>query len=293
MLARTFCHPLDTCKARLQVRVRLLNSPNHLNIAKSTIRGELRSLYSGFGTTFFGSCPAGCLYFAGYESSKTVISSVTGFPESNALTHLTAGVLAEIGSCVLWVPIDVIKERLQTQTALYGHANLPYRGNLHAIQTITRREGFKNLYKGYGATVLSFGPFSGLYFMFYEKFKALAFKITGVHPNSPENLPIFPMLWFGSCGALAGSIAGFITNPLDLAKLRIQVQRGNKNTSIGTSFNYKNIFDAIRQICIKEGYTALWKGSAARIAFQAPTTAIGIASFEQFRVLYSRYIFTN
>ena len=33
------------------------------------------------------------------------------------------------------------------------------------------KEGLSGLYKGYGATVLSFGPFSGLYFMFYEKIK--------------------------------------------------------------------------------------------------------------------------
>lgn len=35
-----------------------------------------------------------------------------------------------------------------------------------------KMEGLRGLYKAYGATVLSFGPFSGLYFMFYEKIKA-------------------------------------------------------------------------------------------------------------------------
>jgi hypothetical protein len=31
-----------------------------------------------------------------------------------------------------------------------------------------RTEGARGLYRAYGATVMSFGPFSALYFMFYE-----------------------------------------------------------------------------------------------------------------------------
>jgi len=34
-----------------------------------------------------------------------------------------------------------------------------------------RTEGLRGIYKAYAATVLSFGPFSALYFMFYEKLK--------------------------------------------------------------------------------------------------------------------------
>lgn len=31
-----------------------------------------------------------------------------------------------------------------------------------------RHEGIRGLYRAYGATVMSFGPFSALYFVFYE-----------------------------------------------------------------------------------------------------------------------------
>jgi len=34
-------------------------------------------------------------------------------------------------------------------------------------------EGFRGIYKAYGATVMSFGPFSALYFLFYEYFKGM------------------------------------------------------------------------------------------------------------------------
>eukprot|EP00941_MAST-03F_sp_MAST-3F-sp1_P000313 g313.t1 len=309
MLSRIPCHPLDTCKARLQVRVRLLGEAPSSTAAstlarelKGTFRTEgFRGIYRGFGSAFWGSCPGGCLYFAGYEYSKTLLSSgrnING-KDASPVVHLTAGMLAEVFSCVLWVPIDVVKERLQTQSVLYGHKNMPYRGNLHAISTIARQEGFVGMYRGYGATVMSYGPFSGLYFMFYEQFKKLAFSMNNVDVKNPENLPIAPVLWFGCCGAAAGSVAGFLTNPLDLAKLRIQVQRSAMASSssggggMQTPFLYRHMFDGISQIIAKEGFAALWKGALARVAFQAPATAISIASFEQFRMFYEKNVFAS
>lgn len=34
-------------------------------------------------------------------------------------------------------------------------------------------EGIRGLYRAYGATVMSFGPFSALYFLFYEYIKGM------------------------------------------------------------------------------------------------------------------------
>ena len=39
-------------------------------------------------------------------------------------------------------------------------------------------EGARGLYRAYGATVMSFGPFSALYFLFYEKLKEKAANFT-------------------------------------------------------------------------------------------------------------------
>lgn len=48
-----------------------------------------------------------------------------------------------------------------------------YKGDMDAIRQIKATEGVRGLYKAYAATVFSFGPFSALYFMFYETFKGL------------------------------------------------------------------------------------------------------------------------
>ena len=49
-----------------------------------------------------------------------------------------------------------------------------YRNDIDAIRQILKTEGARGLYRAYGATVMSFGPFSALYFLFYEKFKERA-----------------------------------------------------------------------------------------------------------------------
>lgn len=85
-------------------------------------------------------------------------------------------------SCVVFVPVDVVKERLQVQVSastsnagrtLESSKLAPpvYKGSLDALIQICRQEGLTGIYKGYGATLLSYGPFSALYFFLYEEVK--------------------------------------------------------------------------------------------------------------------------
>lgn len=81
---------------------------------------------------------------------------------------------------MVFVPVDVVKERLQVQiqfplgTELHNLKNpsvgLPlYNGSLDALIQICKNEGLRGIYKGYGATLLTYGPFSALYFFLYEE----------------------------------------------------------------------------------------------------------------------------
>lgn len=173
MIARIPLHPIDTCKAKMQVSSSTAGTYSSVLdcMVQTYKQSGIRGLYSGFGITFFGSAPALCLYFTSYEYIKTLISRVRIINNHTPqfLQHFTAGMLAECVSCVLWVPIDVVKERLQTQSNLVQTAKVKnmqvtqYTGNLNAIVQISRQEGLRGIYKGYGATVASFGPFSALY----------------------------------------------------------------------------------------------------------------------------------
>jgi hypothetical protein len=175
MVGRIFCHPIDTVKARLQASTASRQSFFGLLKLQNLSLSHVRGLYRGLGVSMLGSAPATCLYLTSYEVSKDSLQNIDVFRENPSLLYLGAGMLAEAFSCVLWVPIDVIKERMQVQVPVGDAAGVAapqrvyYRNTLHAVQTIMHTERVRGLYKGYAATLLSFGPFSALYFMFYEK----------------------------------------------------------------------------------------------------------------------------
>uniref|UniRef100_M4BDY7 Uncharacterized protein n=1 Tax=Hyaloperonospora arabidopsidis (strain Emoy2) TaxID=559515 RepID=M4BDY7_HYAAE len=232
-----------------------------------------------------GSAPATCLYLTSYELWKDALQSVESFRENPSVLYLGAGMMAEALSCVLWVPIDVIKERMQVQTkplsgALQQQQQLYYRNTMDALQTIARTERLGSLYKGYLATLLSFGPFSALYFMFYEKSKAVMQKRL-----ETDELPAHYTL---TSATLAGATASFLTNPLDLIKLRLQVQRAY--TTDAAPAAYRGIVDGLTQVIRTEGVPALYKGAGARIAFHAPSTAITMSLFESCRRVFAALI---
>lgn len=91
---------------------------------------------------------------------------------------------------------------------------------------ILKTEGIRGLYRAYWATVASFGPFSALYFMFYETLKGF-FIANDAHSylqrSQDEGKKTKEVTGFQSmlCSMGAGSLASLVTNPLDMAKLRM------------------------------------------------------------------------
>ena len=292
VLSRFPCHPLDTCKARLQVQGANIKYTSLLDTLRQTVKAEgLGGLYRGFGVTVVGSAPATCLYLTSYDYTKNILTS-SFFQGHDFAAHFSAGMIAETFSCILWVPIDVTKERLQIQEQ--GKSSTNYRGSVDALRTIMRTEGVRGMYKGYGATVGSFGPFSAFYFTFYEQFKWQSTKVYyGVENEDKDEVTKDLPFWLHLLNSSTASMmASFVTNPLDLVKLRLQVQRGNQ-AAVGKEMikmthewgMYRGMLDGLQQIITKEGALGLFRGVGARMAFHGPSMAITIASYEKFKVL--------
>ncbi|KAG2381332.1 hypothetical protein C9374_006321 [Naegleria lovaniensis] len=308
-LARITLHPLDTIKSRMQVQITnpelssklpsVLFEGGHASVKSSetanlhTYRNTLhaiqsmakyegiRGFYKGLGASLIFTGPAITLYLTSYEFCKNNLMRMghntfksDSFLARNlggetALVHLVSGLFAESVSCIFWVPHDVLKERLQVQ-----------RGNqltLSQLIKIVRHDGFLQLYKGYWITLGSFGPFSAIYFLTYEKVKN--FFQQRQTPGTP--LPFSLILLSGAVGAGLGS---FCTLPLDVIKTRFQVQRRTKRVySENDIMFYKNFVDAVRKIAKYEGPKAFWKGFTSRIIYAAPNSALIMALFEFFK----------
>jgi len=88
------------------------------------------------------------------------------------------------------------------------------------------------------------------------------------------------------CSSLSGLVASFITTPLDLAKLRLQVSRGQLSSNLKKS-NLPNLpnntWNMLKHIFKQEGFKHLFRGAGARIMFHVPSTMITISTFEWFK----------
>lgn len=141
--------------------------------------------------------------------------------------------------------------------------------NLHEIQA-------------FGATLIFFGPWSALFFASYEKLKSLLVV-------DPKNQSIVESI---VCASGAGAISGFITTPLEMVKMRMQIQRADsamKGVPLEqTHYGYRNIFHGLYLMSQKEGLLALYKGAGLRVLFVVPLNTITFTLAEQFRLMTMR-----
>ena len=64
-------------------------------------------------TSVIGTIPGAAIYFTTYEYVKKSTLKYEFTWKHESVSYFIAGMMAEAVACVLFVPIDVIKERLQ------------------------------------------------------------------------------------------------------------------------------------------------------------------------------------
>lgn len=80
------------------------------------------------------------------------------------------------------------------------------------------------------------------------------------------------------CGALAGITARMVVAPLDVVKIRFQVQSETQGR-----YSYSSIRRALQSIIRNEGVMALWKGNVPALLMVCPFASIQLASFYQLK----------
>ncbi|KAJ3189291.1 hypothetical protein HDU85_002919 [Gaertneriomyces sp. JEL0708] len=223
----TALFPLDTVKTRLQAKAGFWAS------------GGFKGIYSGLSSAVIGSAPGAAAFFASYEFLKKEASRVLPEEQHKPLIHMFAASGGEIAACVVRVPTEVVKQRMQT--GLY--ISVP-----QALTAIMGSEGVRGLYRGYAMTIFREIPFTCIQFPLYEEFKVRWGRKNGraVHP------------WEAAlCGSVAGGIAAAATTPLDVLKTRIMLST-RKGPSPG-------IYETFRGIIAEEGWRTLFAGVGPRV----------------------------
>ncbi|CAI5757163.1 unnamed protein product [Candida verbasci] len=161
-----------------------------------------------------------------------------------------------IGATAVY-PIDLVKTRMQAQK----HKAL-YDNSLDCFKKILRAEGFKGLYSGLGAQLVGVAP---------EK----AIKLTVndlVRKIGTDEHGKITMSWEILAGMSAGACQVIFTNPLEIVKIRLQMQGNTKNLTKSGEIPIKHL--TASQIIKQLGLKGLYKGASACLLRDVPFSAI-------------------
>lgn len=296
-------HPIDTVKTRIQSQSILCANQNQKSILQMVravwSADGLRGFYRGVVPGVTGSLVTGATYFGIIESTKKYIEEK--HPNLGGhWAHFIAGAIGDTLGSFVYVPCEVIKQRMQVQgtskywnsfvakdnvnmklgVPMYGY----YSGMFQAGASIWKKQGAKGLYAGYWSTLARDVPFAGLMVTFYEALKeATEYGKNRWMPNA--DLHAYNSLEGLLLGGLAGGLSAYLTTPLDVVKTRLQVQ--------GSTIRYKSWADAVHIIWKTEGLRGMFRGSIPRIMWYIPASALTFMAVEFLRDNFSEELKNN
>lgn len=210
---------------------------------------------------------SGVFYVSTYEGVRHMLgqNGIISNLDSRVKALIAGGAASLVGQTIV-VPFDVLSQHLMVlgisnkKTNGYHMIMNPLgltlepgksRAQISAdiIRSIYQRDGYRGFYRGYVASLCAYVPNSALWWGLYTSYQ-------------DELIRLFPE-WVSHLfiQAVAGTLGGFtttiITNPLDVVRARLQVQR------------LDSMFSAIKVLWMEERLQMFTKGLSARLVQSA------------------------
>eukprot|EP01127_Copromyxa_protea_P012029 TRINITY_DN3097_c0_g1_i1.p1 TRINITY_DN3097_c0_g1~~TRINITY_DN3097_c0_g1_i1.p1 ORF type:complete len:724 (-),score=137.95 TRINITY_DN3097_c0_g1_i1:48-1907(-) len=171
-----------------------------------------------------------------------------------ALTHFVLGAVAgAIGAFAVY-PIDLVKTRMQNQRSTDG--NRLYSNSFDCFRKVWRGEGLRGLYKGLGPQLLGVAPEKAIKLTVNDSLRSMFQKDGGDVQFPLEVL----------AGGCAGASQVIFTNPIEIVKIRLQIQ----GESVKFGATPKSTVTIIGEL----GFLGLYKGASACLLRDVPFSAI-------------------
>lgn len=172
------------------------------------------------------------------------------------LLDFGAGCLGGAAGVVVGQPFDTVKVRMQVPKN-------SYRSVLHCVATMIKEESIYSLYKGMTP------PLLGIAFQ-----NAILFGLQGYFRRFVDESVRGEMI----AGALTGLSQAVVTAPVELAKIKLQIQ-GTGCLQTNAQRKYRGPIQTILQIRKDSGVTGCFRGLLGVIIRDTPATAIYFGSF--------------
>lgn len=254
-------YPLDTIKTRLQSQDYLKTFSRSASSSQSP-GNVFRGLYQGVGSVVIATLPAAGLFFTTYEATKPFYAGLSaGLPGGAALPtpliHSLASGTAELASCLVLTPAEVIKQNAQMIRSSGGSSPAGGWRNSTSVQAFRKLVGpgdaggpARRLLTGYTALVARNLPFTALQFPIFEALRQRIWESRDRRADATRTVKDGPDGVVGGerrveqgamarglletgyvngvSAALSGAIAAVVTSPADTVKTRMMLFAGEE-----------------------------------------------------------------
>mmetsp|Transcript_9455 Transcript_9455/g.22024 ORF Transcript_9455/g.22024 Transcript_9455/m.22024 type:complete len:343 (-) Transcript_9455:110-1138(-) len=282
-------HPLSLVKTRLQmqrdhVKGALEASGDYktaryhgtFDAFRKIVRFEgFRGLFKGFAVSSVGIF-SGQLYVIIFETIRAKFNHLNGVilprvPQArfDVMRNAAAGGCASLVSQTIVVPIDLLSQkRMMCRSAPDSAAVHKAPSVFTMASEIARRDGVRGFYKGFSASLCVYAPSSAIWWGSYQHFREGMTRFGRRHGVITSDAGGKMRVLEAAAGASAGIVATIMTNPMDVARTRLQV------SGEGT---LRGVLGALWR---EEGKMSLMKGVHARILATVPSSVLMISVYE-------------
>ncbi|KAJ1656577.1 hypothetical protein IWQ61_003871 [Dispira simplex] len=188
---------------------------------------------------------------------------------------LMAGTVGGWAQVVVGHPFDTVKVRLQTQSD-----PARFRNGIHCTQLTLKEEGARGLYKGVTSPLAGIGICNAVVFSANGYFRRL---LQSSNPDRPLTLSQLSL-----AGSMAGGVMAFFNCPIELLKVKLQVQYGNGSGATSTERPYRGVFDCGVRTFRAQGFSGLYRGIGITILRDVPSFAFYFGTYEGIKKLFLR-----
>ncbi|KAL6903099.1 mitochondrial carrier [Trichoderma evansii] len=268
-------YPLDTLKTRYQSQdfmPKNAKSPNSKPLA-------LRGLYQGIGSVILATLPASGVFFATYESAKDIFGRHLSAPEP--MVHSCASAVAEMASCLVLTPGEVIKQNAQMIRTESMGSSLQKSTSLAAFRRIVGAGNTtRSLFSGYTALVARNLPFTALQFPMFEYARGRLWD-KRLRPRKDQTKGVMETgIVAGSSAAIAGSLAAFVTTPSDVIKTRMMVKTDTGDERSKAQRHRRGAITVMEDIWRERGVKGFFRGGAFRCAWTAVGSGLYLGMYD-------------
>lgn len=247
------------------------------------------------------------IFFTTYEAVKSGCMKIN--PTRNGsqhplvplpIVHSAASSIAELASCLILTPAEVIKQNAQMVRRPEGSHHTGFKQS-PTYQVLQHFKKPSQLLRGYTSLAARNLPFTAMQFPMYEHMKRTINSSRQQKGKATGSISELAAVTAISASA-AGSVASFITTPLDVVKTRVMLSAIDKRSSSDNSSSHQpasssspakasaparsggvNI-DVARQVLAESGVKGLFRGASLRSVWSALASGLYLGTYESMRM---------